>query len=53
MIVQIKIFFDFFKSVEKHLIKFIIVPMSPIGLKVDTNVRISPILKQISPKAVV
>ena len=51
--VQIKAVFDFFKSVEKHSKKLIIIPMIPIGLIVDTIVKISPILKQISPKVVV
>jgi len=53
MIVHIKIFFDFFKSEEKHAIKLIIVPIRPIGLNVETKVRISPILKHIFPNVVV
>ena len=53
MIVHIKIFFDFFKSEEKHAIKLMIVPIRAIGLNVEPKVRIAPILKHISPNVVV
>ena len=53
IIVHIKIFFDFFKSEEKHAIKLLIVPIIAIGLNVEPKVRIAPILKHISPNVVV
>ena len=52
-IVHIIIFLELLRSVAKQAIKLIIVPINPIGLKVETNVRIAPVLKKISPNWVV
>ena len=53
MIVHIKIFFDFFKSEEKHATKLMTVPIRPIGFSVEKIVRVAPILRHIFPNVVI